>query len=785
MPEANAQEIDANLTAWYASLQLPNGPTTTAAAYAALGAELRAKGNPNNTGPQFLLCNTGQGQLHLLSSIIERPANIPNMPATSPFAQTPYLAILGNRTTPEDDWTYGHITPDDLFGPRSDRLAAWANIKAPPRNDTGVDIGRPRNGNPKAHHPMLPLYGKDICTKMIQLLYPPNAEDRATIKAASYALKEYVDAIPTEETKQMARASLLGLVTRSTPGNQAGTTDFGTAAGDEPGAKAALKAWAGPLVDKTLDPRSPVVRFILPADEAGLTTTSPGLAADEARTDPPMFQALDPGTATPTASSLGLGAATPGDPDYINRFQAPDPGTAPPTASSLGRSAATPGDPDSHTDHYDLSRATYDSILTCTRGNPRLHGRPPSTQPRLSPDAGFNTLSDFKKCQLLTYAKVATADMLKSHLKELLEVDKADRLGWFNVNIMPLLKDRDAEAFAGFHYTAEFVDQLCTVELTAPSVESWWDTPFVGGQLYRSKEDIQHLNRLHRTRGQAQVQLQISPQQLGTLSSKAPVPITNLPDLLNFLKRVWHCSTLFFPQCDLGHLAKDIYQALLDQHRALSGDPTWLSIKPGEIVHRLQQANNAEFGHLIPLHDILDGNLAACYHPPSHASIVSQCLAPTPTIAQGFLPLELRQRQLPHHPQAPAPATPNRGTSSGTPPDPNTRSTGGTPNRDIRGNPGQPVPHENTRYHPNFRAFWTALPQVRRRDPIGRWLSLAGSTTNQMLETLGLSPHDCGRFHIKGRCSGSCTRQHTSKTLDSGKVDAVIALFHAGLQHAS
>jgi truncated hemoglobin YjbI len=56
-----------------------------------------------------------------------------------------------------------------------------------------------------------------------------------------------------------------------------------------------------------------------------------------------------------------------------------------------------------------------------------------------------------------------------------------------------------------------------------------------------------------------------------------------------------------------------------------------------------------------------------------------------------------------------------------------------------------------------------------------------------MLDTLGLSPQDCGKYHYKGRCYGvpNCTRQHTSKTLDPAKVDAVVALFHTGLQHST
>jgi hypothetical protein len=248
--------------------------------------------------------------------------------------------------------------------------------------------------------------------------------------------------------------------------------------------------------------------------------------------------------------------------------------------------------------------------------------------------------------------------MLPHNLKLLLEVDKADRLGWFNTNIMPLLKNRNAEAFTSFHYTADFVDLLCTVELTAPSTDNWWESPFVGGQLYRSREDIQQLNRLHRTQRNAHMQLQVNPQQLGALSSKAPVPITTLADLLNFLKRVWHCTALFIPQCDLSYLAKDIYQALLEQHRALSRDHEWLAVKPGEIIHRLQQANNAEFGHIIPLQDILEGDLSGRYRPPNHATIVSQCLDPNITIAQSFLPIELRRRPvLPPHP-GPARAPP-------------------------------------------------------------------------------------------------------------------------------
>ena len=101
MQEATPEQIDENLTGLYTAMLGENGPATVTAVYADIGADLRAKGNPDRTGPLFLLCNTGQGQLRILSCLIERPASIPDMPADSPFAQAPYIAVLGNKATPE------------------------------------------------------------------------------------------------------------------------------------------------------------------------------------------------------------------------------------------------------------------------------------------------------------------------------------------------------------------------------------------------------------------------------------------------------------------------------------------------------------------------------------------------------------------------------------------------------------------------------------------------------------------------------------------------------------
>ena len=101
MTEATPQEVDENLAAWYGLLQADTGPADAAETYASFCSELRSKGNPSGTGPQFLVCNTGGNQLQIISCLFERPASIPDMPPDSPFAQRPYIAVLGNKETPE------------------------------------------------------------------------------------------------------------------------------------------------------------------------------------------------------------------------------------------------------------------------------------------------------------------------------------------------------------------------------------------------------------------------------------------------------------------------------------------------------------------------------------------------------------------------------------------------------------------------------------------------------------------------------------------------------------
>ena len=107
--------------------------------------------------------------------------------------------------------------------------------------------------------------------------------------------------------------------------------------------------------------------------------------------------------------------------------------------------------------------------------------------------------------------RVTNADYVNSYYRALLDQEKSGRLSFFNSNILPILK------------TADCIGQLYEVKFIALSTENWWVTPFIGGLMFQNKDDTKTLNRLHRTLGNSQLQIHVSPTQPSTLSSKSRI----------------------------------------------------------------------------------------------------------------------------------------------------------------------------------------------------------------------------------------------------------------------
>ena len=91
-------------------------------------------------------------------------------------------------------------------------------------------------------------------------------------------------------------------------------------------------------------------------------------------------------------------------------------------------------------------------------------------------------------------------------------------------------------------------------------------------------------------------------------------------------------------------------------------------------------------------------------------------------------------------------------------------------------------PEQNPRHHPDLRTFFASLPENRRNEQLARWLGAVRSSTAECLQELGLSPNDCGHFHLKGSCARpTCDRTHTPRDLPQAAVTSVCTRLRQGL----
>ena len=133
-----------------------------------------------------------------------------------------------------------------------------------------------------------------------------------------------------------------------------------------------------------------------------------------------------------------------------------------------------------------------------------------------------------------------------------------------NTQMLPLLTKKDPEAFAGFLFTEKFAHDLCEAKLTThDSTNNWWDG-FIGHMMIRNKEEIQAINAMYATRRDPNLQLQLNPNQISKLSTKAPVPIADVQQLLYFLRRIIKVCGLLLPRSSLLEVASAGYARLLD-----------------------------------------------------------------------------------------------------------------------------------------------------------------------------------------------------------------------------
>jgi len=299
LPEATPAQVTDNIGAWYQLLE-QSTPDQSAAELVAMNAELRTQGNLQGEGPQMILVNTGDN-LDILTCLMEVPAGgIPNLPANSPVNQHQHIAVLGERTDSNDDWIIMPADVTKIFTKAKAKLADWEKITAPSATISNTGWPATRKGQQQEFHPIFPLYGKEMCTRVHQGLYPDDPTvPKWTPARAAFELKATVENLTKPDVQEQAKRSLLGIATRKTRTNKAGTIPFAPNGTINNQAVAdALDAWTIPLIEATLDPKSPAMA--LANATPGAPQASPPATPTTANPGPPhAYPPLPPQTPEP------------------------------------------------------------------------------------------------------------------------------------------------------------------------------------------------------------------------------------------------------------------------------------------------------------------------------------------------------------------------------------------------------------------------------------------------------------------------------------------------------
>ena len=368
---------------------------------------------------------------------------------------------------------------------------------------------------------------------------------------------------PTVKTK--AQQTLLAMTTKNARGsNQPGTIKVNQTALNTNRNFKPMMDWATPIIEKILSP------IHIPQNPA------------------------------PGATGTTLTGANPSQPPPTQPLGASGPGHCAPQGTLTG---TNPSQGQTQTVTWaDQQRAvqTARHIAIFTEGAATTYNNiygtpPPAKQAKLEP-VGISSLSIYTKQRLMSFSRAQTINDLSPSLLALLNQRSSDRLGYFNNFLLPKLVAKDGEAFAGFLFTGEFVEDLCNGKLTThESTDNWWDG-FVGHILRRDPAEIRNINKLFKASHSSALQLHLTPGNLVKLDTKAPVPIKDMPELLRFLRRANFVLEEFFPESYLRRTIEYGYNSLIrrGRHVQLQNDNNWLNKKPREIEWSLVELEQAE-----------------------------------------------------------------------------------------------------------------------------------------------------------------------------------------------
>ena len=333
--------------------------------------------------------------------------------------------------------------------------------------------------------------------------------------------------------------------------------------------------------------------------------------------------------------------------------------------------------------------------------------------------------------------------------------------------------------------------------------------------MRRDAQEINQYNQMYQTRRDTNINFNITPNQINKLNTKAPTPITEMEDFLEFVKRNIKFYGYFMDRAFLVGVIVTGFKRLMEdgRYKKLAKNPTYRRHKYGEMVYSIVQLEKKYFRHVLSESDFLANNYD-WYNTNDAERLVEHWTSPHPYYTPEELPLELQPLPTippplpppgpPLLPPPPPPAggNPFTGHSNGNNYygpgggnyNPRNGNGGGRGNgrRGQQGNQGRNqndpqggATQTNPMHHPLFKHFWDTAPQNIRNRGIGGIFRGANTTTGRIVQQLGLEFNDCGLYHITGQCilGQNCHKNHTPRQLDGRAVQTAVAALQEGSRH--
>ena len=214
---------------------------------------LTTEGNATGVGPMMLLANVS-GRLHLLYGFSGPPEGI-NITGRSNFRGTKPIVCYGHRGSDLELPFATPITHETLFKSKRAKLADFATAAAlsvQTANEDDDGIPAPPTAAITEFRPFLPLFGKDICERVILGLYGDDGKTGTfwNWKHLPIHLNAYVNSISDESTHIAAQNAIMGMVTKAGR-HHAGHIPLKSVAIPAP-----LKPWLKEHLNSVLNPKA-------------------------------------------------------------------------------------------------------------------------------------------------------------------------------------------------------------------------------------------------------------------------------------------------------------------------------------------------------------------------------------------------------------------------------------------------------------------------------------------------------------------------------------------------